>query len=112
MSSVTPPSPRSTSWRRSVTAPLLSISLSPLLHREEADCYHEHEQAQLLVCLVEGVDEGLEPREVAHQLEDPHDVHHTDQAHDLPRLAHDFKVLQWREIQSELGESVTTTLGS
>ena len=84
----------------------------PPPHREEADCDHEHEQAELLVCLVEGVDEGLEPREVAHQLEDPHDAHHTDQADDLPRLAHDFKVLQWREIQSELGESVTTTLGS
>ena len=46
------------------------------------------------------------------RLQLPHDAHHADQAHYLPRLAHDFKVLQKSEIQSELGESVTTTLGS
>ena len=55
----------------------------PPPHREEADCDHEHEQPQLLVCLVEGVDEGLEPREVTHQLEDPHDPHHPHQPDDL-----------------------------
>ena len=46
------------------------------------------------------------------RLQLPHDAHDADQAHYLPRLAHDFKVLQKREIQSVLGESVTTTLGS
>ena len=79
---------------------------------EDGHGHEDEQQPELLVGLLQRVEEGLEPREVAHQLEDPHDTHHTDQAHDLPRLAHDFKVLQWREIQSELGESVTTTLGS
>ena len=55
----------------------------PLPHREEADRYHEYEQAELLVRLVEGVDEGLETREVAHQLEDPHNTHHPHQPDDL-----------------------------
>ena len=50
---------------------------------EDRDPDQQHEQPELLVCLVEGVDEGLEPREVAHQLEDPHNAHHPHQPDDL-----------------------------
>ena len=49
---------------------------------------------------------------MSNQFKDPHNAHDSYQTDDFASLAHDFKVLQWREIQSELGESVTTTLGS
>ena len=46
--------------------------------------------------LIERVDERLEPGKVPDELEDPHDSHHPNQPHDLPRLAHDLKILQER----------------
>ena len=54
----------------------------------------EHEEAELLVGLVEGVDEGLEAGKVTDELEDPHDPHHAHEADYLARLPHDLKVLK------------------
>ena len=61
---------------------------------QDGDPDEEHEEAELLVGLVEGVDERLEAGEVPDELEDAHDPHDADEAHDLPRLAHDLKVLR------------------
>ena len=55
----------------------------------------EHEEAELLVGLVEGVDEWLEPGEVTDKFEDPHDTHDSHQTDNLARLPHDLKVLKW-----------------
>ena len=54
----------------------------------------EHEEAELLVGLVQGVDEGLEPRKVTDEFEDPHDSHDSHQADYFSRLTHDLKVLK------------------
>ena len=66
---------------------------------EDRHPHEEHEQAELLVGLVEGVDEGLEAGKVTDELENPHDPHHTDQADYLASLAHDLKVLKWWKIE-------------
>lgn len=45
---------------------------------EDRHAHEEHEQAELLVGLVEGVDEGLEAGKVTDEFENPHDSHHAD----------------------------------
>ena len=45
---------------------------------EDRHAHEEHEQAELLVGLVEGVDKGLEAGKVTDEFENPHDSHHAD----------------------------------
>ena len=61
---------------------------------KDRHAHEEHEQAELLVGLVEGVDEGLEAGKVTDEFENPHDSHHADQTDYLARFAHDLKVLK------------------
>ena len=57
-----------------------------------------------------GVEEGLEPREVPDQLEDPQDPHDANQPDDLAGLADDLDVLQLvqeqRQVEGDYGEQV------
>ena len=46
------------------------------------------------MCLVQSVDEGLEPHEVANHLEDPQNPHDPQQPDDLPRLPDDVQVFK------------------
>ena len=54
----------------------------------------DEEEAELLVGLLEGVEQGLEAGKVSDQLEDPEDPHHSHQPDHLPRLPDDLEVLQ------------------
>ena len=51
-------------------------------------------QPKKIMCLVQSVDKGLEPNEVAHHLEDPQNPHDPQQPHDLPRLADDVQIFK------------------
>ena len=64
--------------------------------RESEDCnrHQDEEEAELLVGLLEGVEQGLEPSEMSDQLVNPQDSHDFDQTDDLPRLPDDLEVLQ------------------
>ena len=46
------------------------------------------------MCLMQSVDEGLEPSKVANHLEDPQNPHDPQQPDDLPRLPDDVQVLK------------------
>ena len=60
---------------------------------EDGHGHEDEQQPELLVGLLQRVEEGLEPGEVAHQLVHSQDPHHLDQADDLPSLADYSKVL-------------------
>ena len=51
-------------------------------------------QPKKIMCLVQSVDKGLEPNEVANHLEDPQNPHDPQQPDDLPRLPDDVQVFK------------------
>ena len=53
---------------------------------EDGDGHQDEEEAELLVCLLEGVEEGLETSEMSDQLVNPQDSHHFYQSDDLSSL--------------------------
>ena len=61
---------------------------------EDGDGHQDEEEAELLVCLLEGVEEGLETSEMSDQLVNSQDSHHFDQADDLSSFPDDLEVLQ------------------
>ena len=60
---------------------------------EDGHGHEDEQQPELLVGLLQRVEEGLEPREVTHELVHAQDPHHLDQPNDLPSLADYSKVL-------------------
>jgi len=70
----------------------------------------DEEEAELLVGLLEGVEQGLEAGKVSDQLEYPEDPHHSHQPDHLPSLTDDLEVLQplqqQREIERDNGADV------
>ena len=50
---------------------------------EDCDCHQNEEKPELLVGLLEGVEQGLEPSEMSDKFENPHYPHHTNQANDF-----------------------------
>ena len=60
---------------------------------EDCDCYQNEEKPELLVGLLEGVKQGLEPGEVTNQLVNSQNPHHLDQPDDFPGFPNNFKIL-------------------
>ena len=68
---------------------------------EYGDSYQDEQQAELLVCLLQGVEQGLQAREVTDQLVHPQYSHYFDQSDDFPSLADYFEILESLKEQIE-----------
>ena len=93
--------------------PACVIFLSKVDEAGEGEHGHrdQHEQQpQLLVGLLQGRQQRLEPGEVSDELENPQDPHHADEADYLAGLADDLEILQpgedEREIEGDDGEKI------
>ena len=53
---------------------------------EDGDGHQDEEEAELLVGLLEGVEQGLQSSEMSDQLVNPQDSHHFNQSDDLSSL--------------------------
>ena len=77
---------------------------------EDGHGHQDEEEAELLVSLLEGVEQGLETSEMSDQFVNSQDSHYFDQSDDLPSLPDDLEVLQplqqQREIERDDGADV------
>ena len=69
---------------------------------EKGDHDEEEEEAELLVSLLQGEQEGLESSEVPDQLVDPQDSHDPHKTDNLASLANDLEILQPFQQQGEV----------
>ena len=83
---------------------------------EDGHGHQDEEEAELLVCLLEGVEQGLESSEMSDQLINSQDSHHFDQTDYLSCLPDDLEVLQplqeEREEERNDGEEVDHVHGA
>ena len=77
---------------------------------EDGDGHEDEKEAELLVGLLEGVDERLQPGEVTNKFEDSQYSHYSDQADYFSCFPDNFIILQAfnhkRDIEGEYGEQV------
>ena len=83
---------------------------------EDGHGHQDEEEAELLVSLLEGVEQGLETSEMSDQFVNSQDSHNFDQSDDLPSLPDDLEVLQplqeEREEERNDGEEVDHVHGA